>query len=248
MIKLPRSQIFFIVLLSAGFVALVGLLVFSFNFQEIIDSKEKKRTPTTSLNRNPSQESLKQSIDLPNKINSAGKGIEREEKNEEENKISRYWKELRMEKLGFTLMIPPTWIVTSHFEPWGRPTDPVDPASYTIWNREGQSIEDWREDDVFIRIRKLRYLSRPPEKVIEEDSRIYNLTLVTTLTIDGLQAQTMVRDIKPGMGTERHQSFITYIEAQDGLYSIDATYWPPERFNQVNRKTIEAIVRSLKRF
>lgn len=184
---------------------------------------------------------------LLNNINSQ-QDTQTNTENQDVAKIPSDWKEFRGEKLGFTVFIPPTWVTTSHFETFNQPTDPVEPASYDIATRlVNEPILEWTDGDVSITIKKFRLHNRSFEEIIQSDSRIYNLNLIKTMTIDGQNAKLFLREIKEGVGTEFHNSYVMYIEDKDGLFSLNATYFNQEKFDELNRETTETIMESFKK-
>jgi len=65
--------------------------------------------------------------------------------------------------------------------------------------------------------------------------------------IDGRNSQLYLREIKEGIGTEPHISYDMYIEDDNGLFSINATYSNQERFDELHRQTVESIMQSFKK-
>lgn len=210
-------------------------------------SKTSQNTFTrANANQNKKISQVNQSNSLANKnINEA------KNNNQNINSSINYpsdWKEFQGEKLGFTIFIPPTWSTTSHFEQFNQPTDPVEPASYDIATRMvNDPMTDWTDDDVYILIKKFRRNDRSIEEIIQNDSRIYNLKLIKSTVIDGRNSQLYLREVKEGVGTESHISYVMYIEDDNSLFSINATYSNQERFDKLHRETVESIMQSFKK-
>lgn len=168
--------------------------------------------------------------------------------NEESFKVPADWKEYYGEKLAFKISLPLNWNAVSHSALYPKPDDREEPTSYSIANRIiSDPMVEFTNDDVNITIKKLRLLNRSDYEVIQEDSRIYDSTPLEELTVNDLNARLMLRNLKSGAGTESHISFVMYLEDQDGLFCINATYSDQKRFDELNRTTVETIMRSFKK-